>query len=67
MIYPDIPIDKWMSKFKISSLKCKCNSPKPFLTKEIVGIVCKNCGSGSWVKRDLKKALQLYGEWHGYI
>lgn len=65
MIYPDAPLLKWMQKYKLTTLDCKCNDPKPFITNKIVGIECKVCRSGSWIKKDINESLKLYRLWHG--
>jgi hypothetical protein len=67
MFYLDTPVRDWLEKhpaLKCEYPLCDCNTPNivPFKTKKSVGIVCRGCNSGSWIranKEDNQKLLDL--------
>ena len=64
MFYLDIPIDNWLIKYpalRDEEPLCDCRGPSivPFRTSKSVGIVCKSCNSGTWVRATATDNLEL--------
>ena len=68
LFYLDISIEHWLIKhpaLEYNGKFCDCETSNivPFKTKKSVGIVCRICNSGSWIrstKEDNQKLLDLF-------
>lgn len=64
MFYLDIPIDQWLIKYPALQDEeplCDCKEPDiiPFRTRKSVGLVCKDCNSGTWIRAKVEDNFKL--------
>lgn len=64
MFYLNIPIDNWLIKYpalRDEEPLCDCREPDivPFRTNKSVGIACKSCNSGTWIRATFADNLKL--------
>lgn len=65
MFYLDTPLDVWLRRYpalKDDQPLCDCEAPGvvPFRTRKSVGIVCRVCNSGTWIRASDQDNLELY-------
>lgn len=67
MFYLDIPVESWLQKYpalRDEEPLCNCEEHNivPFRTSKSIGIVCRSCNSGTWIRvtdTDNLKLLRL--------
>jgi len=73
MIYPRVPLNKWLKKYpalvdedEVSFCKCEKPDIQPFISQKLVGIECQCCRTAMWTYRNQEDndrwAAMLTGE-----
>ena len=64
MLYVDIEPQYWVKKYPAlhsDTALCECISPviKPFVTDKSVGLVCTECNTGTWIRKNKEENQKL--------